>query len=102
MEAVRTSSFWRDLKAILDYFDHAKAEDVALRFLDALDETIDFIMEFPDFGSPWESSRPRHAGLRFQLVKKFENYLLLYRRDDQRIYLLRVLHASQNIEELLG
>ena len=40
MEIMRASSFWRDLKGIIDYFD---AENVALRFLNALDETINLI-----------------------------------------------------------
>lgn len=75
MEILLTSSFWRDLKAILDYFADRHAEDVALRFLNALDETTGFIEEFPDLGSPWESTRPRHAGLRFRLVKGFENHV---------------------------
>jgi plasmid stabilization system protein ParE len=102
METLRTSSFWRDLKGILDYFGELRAEDSALRFLDALDETISFIGDFPDLGSPWESPKPRPAGLRFRLVKEFENYLVLYRRDDQLIYVLRVVHGSQDIEQLLG
>ena len=102
MEIFRTSSFWRDLQAILDYFAEMHAEDAALRFLDALDETIHFIEEFPDLGSPWESSRPRRAGLRFRLVKGFENHVVLYRRDDPHVYLLRVVHSSQNIDDLLG
>ncbi len=102
MEIVRTSSFWRDLKGILDYFDDVHAEDVAFRFLDALDKMIDSIEEFPDLGSPWESSKPRRGGLRFRLVKGFENHVLLYRRDDQHIDILRLVHGSQDIEELLG
>jgi plasmid stabilization system protein ParE len=102
MEVLRASSFWRDVKGIIDYLDKVHAEDAALRFLAALDETIEFIREFPDLGSPWESSKPRHAGLRFQFVKGFETYLVLYRRDDQRAFILRVLYSGRNLEELLG
>jgi plasmid stabilization system protein ParE len=102
METVRTSSFWRDLKSTLDYFDEVRAEDVALRFLDALDATIDFIEEFPDLGSSWESSKPRHSGLRFRLVKGFDKHVVLYRRDAEYVHVLRVIHASQDIESLLG
>jgi len=102
MEVVRASSSWRDVKSTIDYFDDVHADDVALRFLDALDQTIDFIREFPDLGNPWESTKPRHAGLRFRLVKGFESYVLIYRRDDQQIIILRALYGSRNIDELLG
>lgn len=36
MEVLRASSFWRDLKGIIDYFDGIHVEDAALRFLDAV------------------------------------------------------------------
>lgn len=102
MEVVRTSSFWRDLKSIIDYFDEVHAETVALRFVDALDETIEFIREFPDLGGPWESSKPRHAGLRCRLVKGFENHVIFYRRDGERVFILRVLYGGRDLEELLN
>ena len=102
MDILRVSSFWRDLKSMIDYFDDVHAEAAALRFLDALDETVDFIREFPDLGNPWESSKPRHAGLRFRLVKDFENYVVLYRRDDLRVFVLRILHGGRDIEGLLS
>src|SRR5437899_2208229 len=101
MEIVRTSSFWRDLKEILDYFDEVGAEDVALRFLDALDATIEFIEEFPDLGSHWESTKPKHSGLRFRFVKGFGNHVVLYRRHGEHVDVLRMVHASQDIERLL-
>ncbi|HYV38714.1 MAG TPA: hypothetical protein VE988_23720 [Gemmataceae bacterium] len=65
------------MKDIIDYFDDRHAEDTGLRFLNALDDTIKFVEEFPDLGSPWESDNPRQAGIRFRLIKGFENYLLL-------------------------
>jgi len=98
MKVMRASSFWRDLKGIIDYFDNVKEESAALRFIDALDGTIDSIGEHPDLGSPWESSRPRREALRFRLVKGFENHLVVYCRRDQHVYLLRVLHGSQNLD----
>lgn len=101
MEIVRTSSFWRDLKGLLDFFDEVHAEAVAVRFIDAVDETIDSIEEFPDLGSVWESSKPRRKGMRLRLVKGFEKYVIVYRRDDERVYVMRVVDARRNLEELL-
>ncbi|MBI1831100.1 type II toxin-antitoxin system RelE/ParE family toxin [Candidatus Sumerlaeota bacterium] len=100
MEIVRTSSFWRDLKGLIDYFDQVHAEAAAVRFIDAVDETIDFIADFPDLGSSWESSRPRREGMRWRLVKGFENYLILYRRNQDRVYVMRVVDGRRNFDEL--
>lgn len=101
MEIVRTSSFWRDLKGLIDYFDKGQAEARAVRFIDAVDETIDFVEEFPDLGHPWESKRSRPEGLRVRLVMGFENYIIVYRRDEETVYIMRVVGARRNLEELL-
>ena len=101
MEIVRTSSFWSDLKSVVDYFDNEHAEPAALRFVDAVDETIDAIADFPDPGSSWESSRPKREAMRWRLVKGFENYLVLYRRDEDRVYVTRIVDGRRNLEELL-
>ena len=101
MEIVRTSSFWRDLKGLIDYFDETQAEARAARFIDAVDETIDFVEEFPDLGHPWQSKRSRREGLRMRLVMGFENYIILYRRDNETVHILRVVDARRNLEYLL-
>jgi plasmid stabilization system protein ParE len=101
MEIVRASSFWRDLKGLIDYFDEAQAEARAVRFIDAVDKTIDFIEEFPDLGHPWESKKSRREGLRVRLVIGFENYIILYRRDNETVSIMRVVDARRNLEELL-
>jgi plasmid stabilization system protein ParE len=77
------------------------AEAAAVRFIDAVDETIDIIAEFPDLGSTWESSRSRREGMRWRLVRGFENYLVLYHRDGDRVYIRHVLDGRRNLEELL-
>ena len=101
MEIIRTSSFWRDLKGIVDYLDSVHAEAAAVRFLDAADATIGSIEEFLDLGARWESSRPRRAGLRFRLVQGFENYLILYRRDGDHLYVIRVVDGRRDLENLI-
>ena len=102
MEGSRTSSFWRDLRHILERFEEVHGEDAGLRFVEALEETIDLIERFPDLGSPWESARPRRSGLRFQTDKGFEKYVVVYRRGDDGVTFLRVSHGSRNIEDSLG
>jgi toxin ParE1/3/4 len=101
MKMVRSPSFLRDLQSITDYFIEAKEEKTARRFAKELDDTIDFIVRFPDLGSPWESSDAELAELRYRPVKKFKRHLVVYRRLKTRLVILRVIHASRNVEELL-
>lgn len=102
MEVVRTPAFWRDLNSIVDYFDDAHAQATALRFVDAVDETIQAICDFPDLGGPWESRDGKDRGLRCRLVVGFENYVVFYRRHEQHIAVARVLHGARNLDDLLG
>ena len=63
IEIIYSSTVRRDQKRIIDWFAADDAIDTALRFIDAMDATANFIAEFPDLGNPWESSNPRHADL---------------------------------------
>ena len=77
VEVTKSSSSHRDFAALLDYFA-AIDENLARRFMTAVDETLEMIAGFPDLGNPFESRRPRLKGLRFWNVRGFENYLLVY------------------------
>lgn len=101
MRIVRSPSLWRDLRGITDYFKGINAEKTAVRFARAVDDTIEFIGQFPDLGNPWESSDPILARLRYRLVKRFKRFLIVYRRFGPRVHILRVFHASPNVDELL-
>jgi toxin ParE1/3/4 len=101
MDVIRTSKSWIDIQSIIDYFDSIGAQEVANRFIDAVDATIEFIQQFPDLGAPWESSKPPQKGLRYRLVAGFENYLVVYRHDGRNICILRILHGKRNLEGML-
>lgn len=101
MKVVRTPSFWRDLQSITDYFIQTHATKAAGGFARAVDETIEFIKLFPDLGNPWESADPDLAGLRYRIVKKFRKHVIIYRKQKRQLVILRLFHASQDIEELL-
>ena len=83
------------------YFDEVHAETAAVRFMDAVDATIDFIEEFPDAGNPWESSRPGREGMRWRLIMDFENYLIVYRRDGESVHVLRIVDGRRDLERIL-
>jgi toxin ParE1/3/4 len=64
-------------------------------------KTLNFLATFPDSGSPWESGKAELQGVRFQNVRGFRNHLIFYRVTEVGVYIMRVIHASRNIEKQL-
>jgi toxin ParE1/3/4 len=101
VEIIRTTEGQADLAGILTYFLDANEPILAGRFLDGYEQTLRMIADFPELGSPWESSRKRLKDLRVKLVVGFENHLVVYRVASTGIYVLRVLHGHRDIENIL-
>ena len=90
-----------DLDGIFTYFVEQNRPDVAARFNDAFEETLAFIAEFPDLGVPLDSEKKRLANVRIKPVHGFEKYLVYYRGTADGVYVLRVFHGHQDIENFL-
>ena len=102
MQFFWTSSFWRDFKSILDYFEDQHLVETSLKIIEAIDKTTRFVADFPELGNARESSKPRLQSLKYRLVIGFEKYLLFYRHDDLAVYFVRLLHGSQDLEEVFS
>jgi plasmid stabilization system protein ParE len=69
---------------------------VAMVFVDALEQTLARIREFPElFPMRWRSARPELANVRCAVVRRF-GYLIFYRVEADAILILRVMHGSRN------
>jgi toxin ParE1/3/4 len=90
-----------DLDRIFAYFVEQKEPDVAARFNEAFEETLAFIAEFPELGIPHDSEKKRLAGVRIKPIHGFEKYLAFYRVAADGVYVLRIFHGHQDIENLL-
>jgi toxin ParE1/3/4 len=60
------------------------------------------IADMPAAGSPWESADPALAGVRYWPVRGFRHYIIFYRAVRRGIEVIRVLHAAQDVEQILG
>lgn len=100
MDVVRTSTSWHDQRSIVDHFVDLDAFAAAERFLACLDDTLQFIAQFPDLGSPTELPNPRYRNVRFHLIKGFAGYLVVYRAEPTNVTILRILHGSQEFDVL--
>lgn len=87
----------RDLK---DHFLFIGKDSLrtAQRFLRAAEKAFLRLARMPGLGSPWETQNPEFIGLRVWPIARFRNYLIFYRSTEQGIEIIRVLHASRDLE----
>jgi toxin ParE1/3/4 len=90
----------RDLDDSRDYIAQDNPE-AALRFLSAASRTFEELARMPRMGSPKAFRNPRLAGVRQWRTHDFERHLIFYREIEAGIEVLRVLHASRDLESIL-
>lgn len=91
----------RDLSAHAAYLQQ-RSEQLANRFLDAAEETLQQLAAMPGLAGRWDSTHPTLANMRVWQVKGFKNHLIFYREIPDGIEVIRVLHGSQDIEAVFG
>ena len=96
---VRTARADRDVVEI-GLFIAEDSIEAADRFLEAVETTFLALAEMPRMGALRTFRNPRFAGVRMWRVKDFEKYLIFYRPMKDGIAVLRVIHASRDIESL--
>ena len=74
--------------------------DAALRFLDAVETTVDLLCEFPEAGGNVPTTRPEANDLRAKLVNGFGNYVVLYFVTPETIDIARVIWGGQEIDQI--
>lgn len=74
----------------------------ALHFDDMVFESLERLREMPFIGSERTYSNPLLAGLRLWFVKDFEKYLIFYRVIDDAVQIVRILHSSQDTENIIS
>lgn len=84
------------------YAEHAAVE-TADRFLEAAQRTFSLLSAQPEAGTRYLTDRPELHGLRrFPLSGGFEKTLVFYLPAENGIDVLRVLHGSQDLQNLLS
>jgi toxin ParE1/3/4 len=84
-----------DVEGAVEYYlQHAP--EVALKFIDGLEQAYRQIQQRPAIGSPRYAHELNLPGLRFKQCKRFP-YLVFYVESAQQIDIWRVLHSSRDI-----
>jgi len=85
-----------DVDAAIDHYIGEASADIALAFIDALEETYGFIGTSPVAGSPRWSHELNLPGLRTVRLKGFP-WLVFYLDQAEHVDVWRVLHAKRDI-----
>src|SRR2546426_6833914 len=95
----RSSDAMLDMAAHVLYLNREAGAEIALRFVDAVEEALDRLEQFPHLG------RVRHfrqSGSRSWMVPGFRRWLLFYLPIKDGIRLYRVIHSAMDLEAQLG
>ena len=79
----------------------AEREEAADRFLEALADALQRLSDLPGIGRERLTDSLRLAGIREWPLKGFEKHIIFYRFVDDRIDVLRILHAARDIDAVL-
>jgi len=90
-----------DIDEIADYLTEQSSLNTALRFLSEAHQSFALIARQPGIGWRCKMHNPRLKTVRvFRVSAPFENYLIFHQRRGIRIEILRLLHGSQDLENL--
>ncbi len=72
------------------------------RFLDAAEAAFDLLSDNPQMGTQCSFPNPRASGIRMWTIRGFESRVIFYRPIQDGIDVVRVIHASRDIEKIFS
>lgn len=69
--------------------------------MDAVSQTFSHLAQLPNIGSTYKTGNSRLTGLRKWSVKGFNKNLVFYLEGDNCIEVVRLLHSSRDISQIL-
>ncbi len=74
---------------------------IALRFRDAVRNTVGSLREHPLIGARYRSKKPRLQDLRSWPVAGFEAIRIYYLAESDAIHVIRILHGKRDVRRIL-
>lgn len=101
MKHVIRPSARNDILRQYEYYFLEGVPDIAVRFIDAVHESISRICQMPGIGAPKQLMNPKLYGLRVWPVQEFEEIRIYYLTGNEEIKIIRVLHGRRDIHAIL-
>ncbi len=99
MKIVKLPQALKDLVETADYLAQDDVE-VADRFFDAFEATLEVIRKTPNIGSIRRFKN--EIDIRMWFVRGFEKSLIFYTSNSEEIVILRIIHAARDYTRFFG
>lgn len=102
MKVRKSSAFFADFEHIARWYVREAGPEVAQRWLDALDATLEELKSTPGLGRLRRFPHPELQGLRsFRVQRPFRRYLIFYRWSAGELSAERVIHGARDLPRRL-
>jgi toxin ParE1/3/4 len=89
-----------DLDEILHYLDENASPSVALRFYEAVEKSVNSIVQIPTVGALRDFNRSELLNMRMFVIREFSNHLIFYQETIDAIEIVRILDGRRNLTAL--
>lgn len=90
-----------DVRTAVEFYLGEAGDAAALDFVEAVDNALTYVAEFPTAGSPRLGQELGLPGVRSWSVKRFP-YIIFYLDHGDRIVVWRVLHSQRDLPNTLA
>ena len=98
----RAEKFNADFYQQYNWYLEQAGEDLAERFLNAVEITLQSLLAQPDLGRRRQFRHSSLAGIRsFQVKPPFQNILIFYRHNATELSAERLMHGARNLSRRL-
>ncbi len=101
MRAVARPAAREDILEQFQYYVREEALDVAVQFVDAVDQSIEYLCLHPQHGAPRHLGSHLLTGLPSWPVKGFADIRIYYLVEPPIIRVIRVLHGKRDVGSIL-
>lgn len=89
-----------DTLDIFAYLTQETSISIADDFLADLEETLKLLCDFPQMGTRRTYKNQRLKDIRMFPVRKFKKYLIFFKRTNEGVEVVRVLHGARDLPAL--
>jgi toxin ParE1/3/4 len=96
----RTAQVRQDIIDLYGYI-HERSPQAAERVFDAIEASVQALLDTPVVGQLWNAPDLRLQGMRFTTVNRYRNFLVFFRPTSTGVDVFRVIHGTRELERIV-